>query len=409
MAWPNRGWWCKNGEGDQRCFKWCFWCAIQIAFDIDVAKNYIVVHSDNAYKSGNAMQEKNIINEFEKSIEQLLPVPGLEVMVEHRGSVQWDLRVKANLGGLRFDLVIEVVSANHLAAFRDKINRLKSSILAEHDVPVLVAPYLSPEKQTLCREAGIYFIDLSGNVFVAHQNIYIERIGFPNQYPEKRRRRFPFSDKASLILRELMKDPKRQWGVRELAERIGLDPGYVSRMAKSISESGYASRAGGKLHIRSAKEILDDWVRAYDLKKNEHHRFFVLAPDVKSILQRLRKIDIPSKVQYALSVQSGAGLVAPHAIYKEVHIYVGDSKGIEFFKKELDLKDADQGANLVLMRPYYKHSVFYDSREIEGLWVVSDIQLYLDLYGYPVRGREQAEHLYAKRLEMLFSENESNG
>ena len=83
-------------------------------------------------------------------------------------------------------------------------------------------------------------------------------------------------------------------------------------------------------------------------------------------------------------------------------MYVSDDKGLEFFKKELDLKEADQGANLVLMAPYYKHSV-YDSREMEGLRVVSDIQLYLDLYKYPVRGREQAEHLYAKGLEMLFS------
>ena len=55
------------------------------------------------------------------------------------------------------------------------------------------------------------------------------------------------------------------------------------------------------------------------------------------------------------------------------------------------------------MMPYYKHSVFYDSREVENLRVVSDIQLYLDLYRYPVRGREQAEHLYAKRLEMMLS------
>lgn len=85
-------------------------------------------------------------------------------------------------------------------------------------------------------------------------------------------------------------------------------------------------------------------------------------------------------------------------------MYVGDGKGIEFLKKDLDLKDADQGANLILMMPYYKRSAFFDSREIEGLCVVSDIQLYLDLYGYPVRGREQAVHLYAKRLETLFSQ-----
>ncbi len=356
------------------------------------------------------MQEKHIVKELEGSIEQLLPVNGLEVGVEHGRSVPWDLRVKADYQGLRFELVIEVVAANNIPVFRNKINRLKSSEQkGDHVVPVLAAPYLSPERQALCREAGVYFMDLSGNVFVAYQSFYVEKIGFPNKYPEKRQRRYPFSDKASLILRELLKDPKRQWGIRELAEKIRLDPGYVSRMAKSLSESGYASRSGGKLKIQSPKEILDDWVRAYDLKRNALHRFFLLAPDVKSILQRLRKIGVPHEVEYALSVQAGAGLVAPHAVYKEVHMYVHDAKDIEFFKKELDLKDADQGANLVLMMPYYKHSVFYDSREIEDLRVVSDIQLYLDLYGYPVRGREQAEHLYDKRIKKMFSGDKSNG
>lgn len=356
------------------------------------------------------MQEKHIVKALEGSIEQLLPVPSLEIVIEHGRTVPWDLRVKANYQGLRFELFIEMVAANNLPVFRDKINRLKSSAQkGDHVVPVLAAPYLSPERQALCREAGVYFMDLSGNVFMAHRSFYVERIGFPNKYPEKRQRRYPFSDKASLILRELLKDPKRQWGIRELAEKIRLDPGYVSRMAKSLAESGYAFRAGGKLKIRFPKEILEDWVRAYDLKKNVLHRFFVLAPDVKSILQHIRKIDVPEKVEYALSVHAGAGLVAPHAVYKEVHMYVHDGEGIEFFKKKLDLKGADQGANLVLMMPYYKHSVSYDSRDIEDLRVVSDIQLYLDLYGYPLRGREQAEYLYDKRLKKMFSGNKSNG
>ncbi len=355
------------------------------------------------------MQEKQIIKEFKGSIKQLLPVPDLEVEVVHGRSVQWDLLVRVNYQGLRFDLIVEVVSVYNIPVFRDKINHLKAAVQGSDIIPVLAAPHLSPERQSMCREAGIFFMDLSGNVFVAHKSFYVERVGFPNKFPEKRQRRYPFSDKASLILRELLRAPKRLWGIRELAEKIGLDPGYVSRIARSLNESGYASRAGGKLKIRFPKEILDDWVRAYDLKRNQLHRFFILAPDVESILSRLRKMEIPRSVEYALSVQAGAGLVSPHAVYKEVHMYVGDDKGIKFFKKDLDLKDADQGANLVLMAPYYKHSVFYDSREIQGLRVVSDIQLYLDLYGYPVRGREQAEHLYAKRLEILFSENELHG
>ncbi len=354
------------------------------------------------------MQISDIIKAFEKSIKHLLPVSGLEVFVEHKRSQRWDLFIKADYQGLCFDIIVEVVSISSLPAMQNKINRLKSSVQGDHAVPVLVAPYLSPERQKICRDSGVYFIDLSGNVFIAHRSFYVERMGFPNKYPEKRQRRDPFSDKASLILREMLKNPKQQWGIRELAEKVELDPGYVSRMAKSLAESGYAARAKGKLKIRFPREIIDDWVRAYNLKRNEHHRFFMLAPDMKSIFRRLQEIDLPRKWEYALSVQAGAGLVVPHAMYKEVHLYLSDRQGIGYLRNALDLKEADQGANLVLMRPYYKHSVFYDSREVEGLRVVSDIQLYLDLYGYPVRGREQAEHLYDKRLKSLFSGNENN-
>lgn len=354
------------------------------------------------------MKENNIIKEIEGSIERLFPVPGLKAKVKPGHSRQWDLLVRAKYQELHFDLIFEVVSANSLAAFKNKINRLKASVQDPNAVPVLAAPYMSPEKQALCRDAGINFLDLSGNVFIAHRSFYLERIGFPNKFPEKRQRRDPFSDKASLILREMLKNPKQRWGIRELAEKIGLDPGYVSRMAKSLDESGYAVRAKGKISLRAPKEILDDWVRAYDLKRNEHHRFFMLAPDVKSILGRFREIDVPQNVECALSVQAGAGLVTPHAVYKEVHLYLNDPKAIGFFQEALDLKAADQGANLVLMLPLYKHSVFYDSRKVEGLRVVSDIQLYLDLYGYPVRGREQAEHLYNQRLKLMLSGDKGN-
>jgi hypothetical protein len=66
------------------------------------------------------------------------------------------------------------------------------------------------------------------------------------------------------------------------------------------------------------------------------------------------------------------------------------------------LREAGEGANLIFLLPYYKHSVFYGKQRIRKLWVVSDLQLYLDLHNYPIRGMEQAEHLYEKRLRHIF-------
>jgi hypothetical protein len=58
----------------------------------------------------------------------------------------------------------------------------------------------------------------------------------------------------------------------------------------------------------------------------------------------------------------------------------------------------------MLMRPWYARSAWEGMREVNGVPVVSDLQLVLDLWHYPVRGREQAEMLLrrmAARMQEL--------
>jgi len=315
-----------------------------------------------------------------------------------------DLVARVEYEGLSFRLIIEAVAQNSLPVIKNKISKLKAVAVEYSDsVPVLVARYLSPQRRSMCEDEGICFIDLSGNVQIKFKSFYVEKIGFPNKFPEQRKGRDPFSDKASLILRALLKDRERLWGIRELAQTINLNPGYVSRMAKELESRHYIARENSKLKLRDPEGILDDWVRSYNLRKNKSYGYFFMAASSADVIERLRGLEIPGSIDYSLSVQAGANLIAPYAVFKEVHLYVGNKKALAYFAKQLNLSEAEQGANLVLMLPYYKHSVFYDSRIIQRLRVVSDIQLYLDLYGYPVRGLEQAEHLFDKKLKNTFA------
>jgi hypothetical protein len=59
----------------------------------------------------------------------------------------------------------------------------------------------------------------------------------------------------------------------------------------------------------------------------------------------------------------------------------------------LDLKELRNGGNVHLIYPYYKRSVFHGARKIKGYNVVSNLQLYLDLFHFPARGREHADYL----------------
>ena len=357
--------------------------------------------------------EQKIKKELKRSLKELLSLEDLKInMVPDSISNKADspdLVARVRYGDLCFQLVIEIVAQSSLPVLKNKISRLKEMAKAsDHVVPVLVAPYLSRQRQNICRDEGVCFIDLSGNVFIKFKSLYVERIGLPNKFPEERKGRGPFSDKASLILRFILKEGGHLWGVRELAQRVHLDPGFVSRMARELENRNYITRINSKIKLRDPEGVLDDWVRNYNLNQNNKFSYFLMAKSSVDVLEKLRSLKIPSSVDYALSVQAGGNLVAPYAAYQEVHMYVGNEKAREYLKKRLNLQRAEQGANLILMLPYYKHSVFYDSRIKEGLRVVSDIQLYLDLHGYPIRGLEQAEHLLDKKLKPLFAKANSN-
>jgi hypothetical protein len=351
--------------------------------------------------------EFQIVQELKNSIHQLIPAKGLKFKFNPQGKMKDsgypDAMIRVNFEDLSFQLIAEVSVHNSLPIFIEKISRLKSLCRHNNMVPVIIARYLSPQRQELCHKEGVCFIDLSGNVYLKYKSFYIERLGFSNKFPEKRNGRNPFSDKASLILRSMLKNVEHLWGIREMAEEIGLNPGYVSRMAEELEKRKYIARAKNKLRLRSPEGILDDWVRAYNFKKNKLLRYFCMAKSSSDILSKLSKMEIPDDIKYALSVQAGASLISPYSVFKEVHVYVRNQKDIEFFNNQLQLSSADQGANLLFMLPYYKNSVFFDIRIVKNLWVVSDIQLYLDLYEYPIRGREQAEHLFDKQLKDLFA------
>jgi hypothetical protein len=347
--------------------------------------------------------ESKIIVQLRKHQNDLLRVSGLRIKFEkmpiEKEPGHPDFRGSIRFKDQQFDIIGEVISQNSSAIFKEKLARLKA--FASHEnkiVPVVVAQYLSERRREACKKAGINYIDLSGNVLLSFENLYIERIGFPNRFPEERRGRSPFSDKASLILRLLLPHKNRLWGIREIASYLELDPGFVSRMARELENRNYASRVNSKIRIRNAKSILEDWVREYNHKKNRESRFFCLAKRPEEIIAKLSGAKIPADLPYALSLQAGSSLISPYAVFDSVHIYIQNQQAINYFKEQLELEEARQGENVVLMHPYYRHSVFYGRQKAKNLWVVSDIQLYLDLYNYPIRGLEQAEHLFEKRL-----------
>ena len=204
-----------------------------------------------------------------------------------------------------------------------------------------------------------------------------------------------FADKATFILRRMLSNPEKKWVTRDFMGDDGVSLGMAQGALETMAKKGYIERVkrGPESYalLTNKDELIADWVAEYQFELNKADTYY--SPD-KNILSRLK--DYLKDKQYALTLHSGANLTTSFVIADQIHLYFTPEnwkKEILELRQQLDLKELVRGGNIQIIRPLYKHSVFYGARTVKGYKVVSDLQLYLDLYGYKPRGREHAEYL----------------
>ena len=313
--------------------------------------------------------------------------------------------VQAGIDGRDINLVVEVRERAHLSELRLAAERILRYVGA-NQVPMFSSHFLGPNRRALLKEMGISYIDMAGNIYLRAPGILIEREGKPNRLSYQREGLNPYSDKASVILRILMEEPMRSWKIREIARAGSITPGWASRVAASLVSRGlvtYDQKEG--ITLLRGEDVLKEWADFYDWHKNRFYYYYCHAYDAQELLNKISRL-VNGKVKFALGFQAGAYLVSPYSTFSQVHLVI-DRGPYDTIRREieqrLELEERKDGANLILVLPYYKHTALFKSRKIKNWWVVSDTQLYLDLNRYPLRGREQAEKLMEKVIMPKFN------
>ncbi|HUW12130.1 MAG TPA: helix-turn-helix domain-containing protein [Anaerolineae bacterium] len=321
-----------------------------------------------------------------------------------------DLAAVLSVGQNRITILAEIESSGKPSRIRGTIAQLQQYAAQHPDcLPVLIVPYLGEIGRHMCKAQGIGYVDLAGNCYLRWNTVYIDRVGNGAPPSMPKRASSLFSDKASLVIKFALDNLGRPLRVRELARQLSLSPAWVSEVLQSLISAGYAARVGDGTVVSRPLDLLNDWAESYSFaRRNDLRPFFNPAASPDQVIARLASLSTGAVPRYALTLHAGASLVAAFSQYHEVHIYVDPSDRREeterVWREALDLQPVQTGGNFYLTWPYYKEGVFYDSREIDGVWVASDVQLYVDLYNYPIRGREQAEYLMRRRLAHLRSQ-----
>lgn len=309
-----------------------------------------------------------------------------------------DFTVSVNTGHHRHTLAVEVKSQGHPRQLRQAIDQLLRYHLRSNraDYLVVAAPFITKEGAAVCQEEKVGYYDLAGNCRLVFGNYYIERTGRPNPY-RKNHGAFVanlYGPRSERVLRTLFEECDKAWRVVPLAQEAHVSTGTVSIVRNLLLDREWAQEAEGGLRLTQPERLLNDWTAVWVRRREKTSTYFTLKPlaDVESQMAEFAR---RQNRRFALTGVAGAWRIAPMTKYMRTQAYWdGDPANLA---QEIGLKSAEAGANVQIMLPR-DEGIFFNKEEIDGIPVVSPLQLYLDLKREPARGEEAAEHLRRTKL-----------
>jgi len=276
---------------------------------------------------------------------------------------------------------------------------------------LIVAPALTQRTRELLRRCDIDYLDLRGEVRVAIPGrLLVLAGGEKKRSPDGRsysRNRIanPFRGKASRVVRALLAEPARWWGVIELAERVDVSAGLAVKTLKSLEDEAYVRRNEDRqVSLSDGEALLRRWADAARNPFRDAARFTSSIRDPDELTAELCKGLERLGVAYAITRLAAARFVEPYAAASVVDAYIDDDP--DRLAAALGYLPVERGESLRLVAPP-DAGVFQFTERRSGITMVNPVQLYVDLKRAGGREPDVAERLIERRLrEGLTSRSE---
>jgi hypothetical protein len=344
----------------------------------------------------NRSLNQTTVERISQRLADLLAVPANRLTVQREPSVPRDGDNRADLlvsaGGFKFAL--EWKASGQAAAMVMAIRSVRQFVDKSQGklIPLVAAPYIGEVGRRLCAEAGVCWLDLSGNAHLVAPGLRVNIEGKSNQFKRPGRPRSVFAPKSARIARWLFMKSDHAFTQRELAKASGLDEGFTSRIVRQLEEQRLVSRnADGAVKVADFDAMLDAWREVYDFSRHHIVRGHIAARSSDEVLRRVSEQLERNKVQHAATGLAGAWLWSGFTGFRLVAVYVAELPGEEA-RRAMGFHELERGENVWLVRPN-DAGVFQGATVREGIACAHPLQVYLDLKNHPERSAEAADAL----------------
>ena len=264
-------------------------------------------------------------------------------------------------------------------------------------VPLVAVPYMGDVGRKVCAEAGVGWLDLSGNARIIAQGIRVIIDGRPNHFVAVGRPANLFAPTSSRVVRWLLIHADKNLNQREIARSTGLDEGFVSRLVSRLEKDGYLVRNDrGAIRAKDPALLLDAWREAYQFSKHILHQGHVAARSGDALLRFVSDTLAAQGIEHAATGLAAAWALTRFVGFRIATLYLPTDPSPALLE-QLGCREDPRGANLWLVVPN-DAGVFHGAIEKDGIRCVHPVQVYVDLKSHPERATDAAEHL---RTELL--------
>ena len=280
---------------------------------------------------------------------------------------------------------------------RDVANVVRPSIDSPEHL-LVVAPFLGPRSRELLTDAGVSYVDATGNlrVTISDPAVFLEGRGDdrdPNRQP--RALRSLKGAATGRVVRALC-DFFPPYGVRTLAEISSTPLGTVSRVVSLLEEEALLTRDGSKqVDAVDWPALIRRWARDYGVRTSNRLLSYLEPRGLSALPPKLSTLE-----RYCVTGSMASAHLAPTRL---ATIYVDDADAAG---NTLGLVPTEAGANVWLLEPY--DEVVFDRTQAPPFGAgapqtlvvaAAPSQVAADLLTSPGRGPREAEALIERMRE----------
>lgn len=224
-----------------------------------------------------------------------------------------------------------------------------------------------------------------------------------------------YADKSALVLQWLLltgtQKEKEVFSLREVATESFVSLGLVQRIFEYLIRQGILQAVGvrtaKKFKLLRPKKLLISWAEHYSItNKCKMWNYRTAKRGREEILKVLDSLMRSGYwKQTCLALHTAAQVREfKNTNLQTIELYILEPEIRERIEQELELEPQERGYEVLLIKPYYKAMlssrkgaklITSETLKVPGshLFCSHPLLTYLDLYNFPVRGREQAEFM----------------